>query len=227
MNTNPILVGIDDEKSKANSEMHNFKPQLAQISKLDFDIKSMNELLQLKANRKNRRLERDFNNNLKISTKTTKIQNELHKELIKDRIISFLGVLVIYGLLITAPILIFSLGYITRNGFIWWIVAVVLLGIFGLMWISSKKPKPTAKSQLYRVMKINDFKFTGEELDAGTYSTYSGTVEETGISSELKDRCCNTNRPSSIFKSVTETCSIDGKSDKFYYDETLPYQIYL
>ena len=226
MNINPILVGIDKEKSKANSEMHSFKPQLTKISKQDFDIKSMNELLQLRANQMNRNLQKSFNDNLKISTKTTKVQNELHKEFIKGRIISFLGVIVIYGLLITAPILVFSLGYITRKGFMWWIVAVILLGIFGLLWLSSKKPRPTGESQLYNVKKIKDFKFTGGDLDAGTYT---GIVEdeETGISSELKDRCCNTNRPSSVFKQVTETCSKDRKSDKFYHDETLPYQIYL
>ena len=66
MNTNPILVGIDDKKNKANSEMHNFKPLLTKISKQDFEIKSMNELLQLEANKKNRILQRDFKNNLKV-----------------------------------------------------------------------------------------------------------------------------------------------------------------
>jgi len=135
---NVALQDIHDTKWSSNHQVSNAIKELrnktAQIHSIDYDINSMNELLQLVANRGNKNLQKLYNDELEISTKTSLV-NSIDESIEKQKsTISFLIVVFVLVLALVIPLVFMILNKITPTMFCTLVVLDVVIIALLVMW---------------------------------------------------------------------------------------------
>lgn len=205
--------------------------ELAKINYKDNDIKKNQELLQLKANEYNSNKNIEYNLNLKLNKGNQLIRNKRRRILVNKFLIKLMQRIIYTLLAISVPLGLYFFGYLSSKLALIYTSIIIIVMILIFSWIGNVNTSDIEdNSQLYKAKKINNFRFkdgyntlfdvgmSGENGENGE----EGTLDSE-ISSELLDKCCNTESSEEYIESSGNVKSDCG----FFYDKTLPYQIYI
>ena len=209
--------------------------ELTKINHKDNYIKKNQELLQLNANEYNRNKDIEYKLNLKLNKGDQIIRNKKKINLVNKFLIKLIKRIIYILLAVSIPLGLYFLGYLSSKLALIYTSIIIIVIILIFSWIGNVNTSNIEdNSPLYKAKKINNFRFkdgyntsfnvgmnNGEELNNNSEEQ----ILNSEISSELINRCCNTNIESSeeyveLGDNVKSDCG-------FYYDKTLPYQIYI
>lgn len=225
---------LDQSKTNNNNsvkdEFSDINLKLSKINYKDNDIKKNQELLQLRAKEYNRNKNIEYNLNLKLNTGDQIIRNKRRRILINKFLIKLMQRIIYTLLAISVPLGLYFLGYLSSKLALIYTSIIIIVMILIFSWIGNVNTNDIEdNSPLYKAKKINNFRFKDgyNSLFGGGMSGDNGeNGEETlnsEISSELFNKCCNTESSEEYVESGSNVKSDCG----FFYDKTLPYQIYI
>ena len=229
-NLDKINNNLVNENNSVKDNFGDINSKLAKINYKDNSIKKNQELLQLKANEYNRNKNIEYNLNLKLNKGDQLIRNKRKRILVKKFLIKSMQRIIYILLAISVPLGLYFLGYLSSKLALIYTSIIIIVMILIFSWIGNISISDIEdNTPLYEVRKINNFKFKNgynDSFDGGVSDkNLNGEEEEESleISSELFNKCCNTESSEEYIES-----SGNAKSDcGFYYDKTLPYQIYI
>ena len=212
----------------------NINYELTKINNKDNNIKKNQELLQLKANEYNRNKNIRYNLNLKLNKGEQIIRNNKKKNLINKFLIKLIQRIIYILLAISVPLGLYFLGYLSSKLALIYTSIIIIIMILIFSWIGNINTSNIEdNSPLYKAKKINNFRFKdgyntlfnggmvgGEEWDI---NNSEGEMLDSEISSELLNKCCNMGS-SEEYIGVNDNVKSDCG---FFYDKSLPYQIYI
>lgn len=224
---NENLNILEQSVDNVNTDIinNNVNSDLSNINYKDNEIKMNNELLQLVANRYNKDSEEIIDLDEGINKSNEILRKKNRKLRIKEALINYAQLIILGLFLFGIPFLLFFSGKISQNGFLYLMGGALL--VFILYMRFRKKPKLDLEykdNHLYNAEKINNFRFengalngvgddVGDEADSSFYSS---------VNEELIKKCCSEKE-----EEIEITDNMIKDNNKFFYDKTLPLDIYL
>lgn len=221
---NENLKILEQSIDNVNTDImnNNVNQGLSDINYNDNQIKMNNELLQIVANRYNKDSVEFADLKEDIMKSNELIRKNKRKLRIKQALINYAQLVILGLFLFGIPFLLFFSGKISQNGFLYLMGGALLVFILYIRF--RKKPKLDLEykdNHLYNAGKINNFKFENstlngveDEADSNFYSS---------VNEELIKKCCDSKEEEEI--ELTDDMIKDN--NKFFYDKTLPLDIYL
>jgi len=220
---NENLKILEQSVDNVNTDImnNNVNQGLSDINYNDNQIKMNNELLQIVANRYNKDSVEFADLKEGIMKSNELIRKNKRKLRIKEALINYAQLVILGLFLFGIPFILFFSGKISQNGFLYLMGGALLVFILYIRF--RKKPKLDLEykdNHLYHAGKINNFRFeTGalngveDEADSSFYSS---------VNEELIKKCCGSKE-----EEIELTDDMMKDNNKFFYDKTLPLDIYL
>ena len=220
---NEKLKILEQSVDNVNTDImnNNVDKGLSDINYNDNQIKMNNELLQIVANRYNKDSVEFADLKEDIMKSNELIRKNKRKLRIKQALINYAQLVILGLFLFGIPFILLFSGKISQNGFLYLMGGALLVFILYLRF--RKKPDLDLEykdNHLYHAGKINNFRFEngalnggGDEADSNFYSS---------VNEELIKKCCGEKE-----EEIELTDDMIKDNNKFFYDKTLPIDIYL
>lgn len=221
---NENLKILEQSVDNVNTDImnNNVDKGLSDINYNDNQIKMNNELLQIVANRYNKDSVEFADLKEDIMKSNELIRKNKRKLRMKQALINYAQLIILGLFLFGIPFILLFSGKISQNGFLYLMGGALLVFILYIRF--RKKPKLDLEyndNRLYHAGKINNFIFENgtlndveDEADSNFYSS---------VNEELIKKCCDSKEEEEI--ELTDDMIKDN--NKFFYDKTLPLDIYL
>jgi len=225
INKNENLQILEQSVDNVNTDImnNNVNPSLGDINYKDNQIKMNNELLQLVANKYNEDSVEIADLGEGIIKSNELIRKNKRKLRIKKALINYAQLVILGLFLFGIPFILFFSGKISQNAFLYLMGCALLVFILYLRF--REKPKLDLEykdNHLYHVGKINNFRFENGALNGTGVGDDADSSFYSGVNEDLIKKCCGEKE-----EEIELTDDMINDNNKFFYDETLPLDIYL
>lgn len=225
---NENLKILEQSVDNVNTDImnNNVNPGLSEINYKDNQIKMNNELLQLVANRYNKDKEKIINLDEGINKSNEVLRKKKRRLRMKEALINYAQIVILGLFLFGIPFILFFSGKISQNGFLYLGFGALLVFILYIRFRNKPKLDLEYKdNHLYYAEKINNFRFENGALNGvggdGTNDDANSSFYS-GVNEELIKKCCGEKE-----EEIEMTDDMINDNNKFFYDVTLPLDIYL